>query len=305
MQLAGVVGILSPTESLRFQTKLRLTALPDTATLDRLAIHTMTTKPWSLADAAEHYAARGVGGISVWVEALQGVSDTQARQIIERAGLQVPALVRGGFFCDPSATQRLVRIDHNRRLIQTAAELGAEMIVLVVGAAPGHPLAQQRGWVRDGIEALLADAQSAGVKLAIEPLHPMYAADRSCINRIAEARQICESLDHRSLGVAVDVYHVWWDPDLEDEILRLGRLGALLAYHLCDWRVPTRDLLNDRALMGDGCIDLASITACVRAAGFAGWDEIEIFSDDYWQEDQSGFLDRIITRYGDLTLALA
>ena len=225
--------------------------------------------------------------------------------MIDDAGMQVPALVRGGFFCDPSADQRRMRIDRNRRLIETAAELAAEMIVLVVGAAPGEPLDQQRGWVGDGIDALLADAQSAGVKLAIEPLHPMYAADRSCINRIAEARQICERLDHPSLGVAVDVYHVWWDPDLLREIEALGRLGALFAYHLCDWRVPTRDLLNDRALMGDGCINLAAITAAVRAAGFEGWDEVEIFSAEYWQEDQSLFLDRIIARYGQLTLALA
>src|SRR5690606_29025718 len=128
---------------------------------------------------------------------------------------------RGGFFCAPSADERSARIDHNRRLIETAETIGAEMIVLVVGATPGQPLARQRGWVREGIEALLDEAQAAGVKLAIEPLHPMYAADRSCINRIAEARQICETLNHPALGVAVDVYHVWWDPDLETEIEQL------------------------------------------------------------------------------------
>jgi sugar phosphate isomerase/epimerase len=279
--------------------------MPDTATLDRLAIHTVTTKPWSLAQAAANYSARGVGGISVWVESLEGISAAQARQIIDDAGLKVPALVRGGFFCDPSPRERSKRIDRNRQLIETAAELAAEMIVLVVGATAGYSLAQQRGWVQDGIEALLDDAQATAVKLAIEPLHPMYAADRSCINRIAEARRICETLDHRSLGVAVDVYHVWWDPDLEDEIAQLGRLKALFAFHLCDWRVPTRDLLNDRALMGDGCIDLTAITTWVRAAGFDGWQEVEIFSNQYWQEDQSDFLDRIIDRYSQLALASA
>jgi sugar phosphate isomerase/epimerase len=279
--------------------------MPDTVTLDRLAIHTITTKPWSLAQAAANYSARGVGGISVWVESLEGISAAQARQIIDDAGLKVPALVRGGFFCDPSPNQRNMRIDRNRQLIDTAAELAADMMVLVVGVTAGHSLAQQRGWVQDGIEALLDDAQASGVKLAIEPLHPMYAADRSCINRIAEARQICEALDHRSLGVAVDVYHVWWDPDLEDEIARLGRLDALFAYHLCDWRVPTRDLLNDRALMGDGCIDLAAITAWVRATGFDRWHEVEIFSDQHWQEDQNDYLDRIIARYSQLALATA
>lgn len=282
-----------------------LLPVPDTATLDHLAIHTITTKPWSLAQAAANYSARGVGGISVWVESLAEYSAAQARQIVDDAGLKVPALVRGGFFCDPAPEQRRVRIDRNRRLIDTAAELAADMLVLVVGATPGHPLPQQRGWVQDGIEALLAEAQAKGVKLAIEPLHPMYAADRSCINRIAEARQMCQSLDHHMLGVAVDVYHVWWDADLEDEIAQLGRMDALFAYHLCDWRVPTRDLLNDRGLMGDGCIDLPAITAQVRAAGFHGWHEVEIFSDQYWQEDQQEFLDRIIARYSQLALATA
>jgi len=279
--------------------------LSETATLRRLAVHTMTTKPWSLAEAATRYAARGIGGISVWVEALQNLSAAEARRIIDDCGLKVPALVRGGFFCDPSSTERLARIDHNRRLIQTAAELEAEMLVLVVGATPGHALSEQRGWVRDGIEQLLDDAQTSGVKLAIEPLHPMYAGDRSCISRLAEARQICEALQHPQLGVAVDVYHVWWDPDLEREIERLGQAGTLLAYHLCDWRVPTRDLLHDRALMGDGCIDLPAITAAVRATGFDGWEEVEIFSDEHWQEDQGEFLDRIVARYSQLDLALS
>lgn len=274
------------------------------AAIKRLAIHTITTKPWSLAEAAAKYAARGIGGISVWVEALEGLLAEQARRILDDAGLKVPALVRGGFFCDPSAQERAARIEHNRRLIETARVIGAEMVVLVVGATPGIPLAQQRGWVQDAIAALLPDAQAAGVKLAIEPLHPMYAAERSCINRIAEARQICETLDHRWLGVAVDVYHVWWDPDLFDEIAKLGQGGHLLAFHLCDWRVPTRDLLNDRGLMGDGCIDLPGITAAVRAAGFDGWEEVEIFSDEYWQQDQDAFLERIIDRYGQLTKQL-
>ncbi len=267
------------------------------AALDRLAVHTITTKPWTLAEAADRYARRGIGGISVWVEAIEGMTAAAARRIVDDAGLRVPALVRGGFFCDPSESERNRRIDRNRELIATAAELGAEMLVLVVGAAPGTPLDRQRGWVSDGIEALLPEAQAAGVKLAIEPLHPMYAADKSCINRIAEARHICQRLDHASVGVAVDVYHVWWDPDLELEITRLGETRTLFAFHLCDWRVPTRDMLNDRALMGDGCIDLAGITAAVRLAGFDGWDEVEIFSEEHWREDQDQFLDRIVERY--------
>lgn len=271
----------------------------------RLAVHTITTKPWSLAEAVPQFASRGIGGISVWVEALRDLPVSQARAIINDAGLQVPALVRGGFFCDPATAARQARIDHNRELIQTAAALGAEMLVLVVGATPGVELGRQRGWVSDAIRALIPDAAAAGVRLAIEPLHPMYAADRSCVNRLTEARLICEQLGHPIVGVAVDVYHVWWDPQLRQEIEWLGVGGRLFAYHLCDWRVPTRDMLNDRALMGDGCIDLQSITRWVREAGFDGWDEVEIFSEEHWREDQSEFLDRIVDRYGRLITATA
>lgn len=265
--------------------------------LDRLAIHTMTTRPWALAEATEQYARRGVRGVSVWVETIADMPARQARQIVDDAGMRVPALVRGGFFCAPDAADRRRRIEQNRRLIATAHTLGAEMLVLVVGATPGEPLETQRGWVREGIEAVLPDAAAARVQLAIEPLHPMYAAERSCINRMAEARHICESLDHRQVGIAVDVYHVWWDPDLPREIADAGRHERLFAFHLCDWRVPTRDLLNDRGLMGDGCIDLRSIRRMVESAGFEGWNEVEIFSDEYWQQDQGEFVDRIIDRY--------
>ncbi len=263
----------------------------------RLAVHTMTTQPLSLAAAAEAYASRGIGGISVWVETLSGLTTSTAKQIIDDAGLKVPALVRGGFFCAASAVERQDRIDNNRRLIETAAALEAEMLVLVVGALPDQPLDVQRGWVRDGIEKLLPEAQTHGVRLAIEPLHPMYAADKSCINRITEARQICEAIDDAQVGVAVDVYHVWWDPELNDEIKQLGRTKRIFGFHVCDWRVPTRDLLTDRALMGDGCIDIASIRRAVEAAGFKGWNEVEIFSEEHWASDQDEYLDKIVERY--------
>lgn len=265
--------------------------------LDRLAIHTITTKPWSLAVSAERFAAAGAHGISIWVEAIEEMSTEEVRSAVDAAGLKVPALVRGGFFCDPDPAERRRRIDHNRRLIETAGELSAEMLVLVVGATPGQPLQRQRGWVQEAIEGLIDDAVAADVRLAIEPLHPMYAADKSCINRIAEARGICEAVQHSLVGVAVDVYHVWWDPQLASEIEALGKQNALFAFHLCDWRVPTRDFLNDRALMGDGCIDIRGIRRLVEDAGFQGWNEVEIFSQEHWERDQQDFLDDILERY--------
>lgn len=269
--------------------------------LSRLAIHTITTKPWSLEEACHQYAARGIAGISVWIEAIEGRAPCDVRRIIDAAGLRVPALVRGGFFCDPSPVQRRAKIEHNRRLIETAAEIGAQMLVLVVGAVPGTDLKIQRAWAHEAIEQLVASAQAHGVQLAIEPLHPMYAGDRSCIATLGQARRICEQIDHPLVGVAVDVYHVWWDEDLDTEIQRIGGRGELFAFHLCDWRCPTRDMLNDRALMGDGCIDLAAIRAAVHSAGFKGWEEIEIFSAEHWAGDQATFVDQIIDRY--LTLS--
>ncbi len=268
--------------------------------LDRLAVHTITTRPWSLAEAVHHYAEVGVGGISIWVEAIENMEIAEAREIVDASGLKVPAIVRGGFFCDPSPLERSLRVESNRKLIEAASELSAEMLVLVVGATPGESLDRQRGWVHEGIEKLLADAEMANVRLAIEPLHPMYAADKSCINRMTEARRICEAIPSSSLGVAVDVYHVWWDPNLEDEIERLGAMDSLFAFHLCDWRVPTRDLLNDRALMGDGCIDIRKIMQVMESAGFQGWHEVEIFSTEHWLQDQSVFLREIIQRYRTL-----
>ena len=149
----------------------------------------------------------------------------------------------------------------------------------------------------EGIGAVLPHAEAADVQLAIEPLHPMYAADRSCINRMAEARAVCEALRHPLVGIALDVYHVWWDPDLKREIELAGRQGNLLAFHVCDWRTPTRDLLNDRALMGDGCIDLRTIRGWVEAAGFRGFHEVEIFSAEQWARDQDDYLARITRAY--------
>jgi sugar phosphate isomerase/epimerase len=171
------------------------------------------------------------------------------------------------------------------------------MIVLVVGAVPGISLADARKQVAEGMAAMLPQAEAAGVKLAIEPLHPMYAADRSCINRMAEARWVCEQLQHPLVGIAVDVYHVWWDPDLEMEIARAGEMKTLFGYHVCDWRANTRHLLTDRGLMGEGCIDLLTIRGWVEEAGFRGYNEVEIFSEEYWAMDQQAYLEKICRAY--------
>lgn len=276
--------------------------MPDLSTC---AIHTMTHKPWSLAECCEHFAEAGVGGISVWRNTVApeegGVGLDKAVKIIKASGLAVPAYVRGGFFPAVDAADRQKAIDHNKTMLDEAAALGADQVVLVVGAVPGMPLSEARKQVADGIAACLEHAASVNVKLSIEPLHPMYAGDKSCINRMAEARQVCEQLQHPMLGIACDVYHVWWDPDLDREIELAGQQGTLFGFHVCDWRLNTRHMLTDRGLMGDGCIDIAGIRAKVEAAGFTGFNEVEVFSEAYWATDQAEYLKLVIERYRSAT----
>ena len=204
----------------------------------------------------------------------------QAARAIKANGLTVTGLCRGGFFTAKDWQ------DDNRRAIDEAYELGARCLVLVVGGLlPGSKdLILSRKKILEGISAILPEARKAGVPLAIEPLHPMQAAERACINTLEQALDVCDALGD-GIGVAVDAYHVWWDPKLQQQIKRAGK-KRILAYHICDWLVPTRDLLNDRGMMGDGVIDLPRIRSWVEAAGYAGFHEVEIFSErDWWRRD--------------------
>ncbi|NOZ49096.1 MAG: sugar phosphate isomerase/epimerase [Chloroflexi bacterium] len=265
--------------------------------LSQLCLHTITTRPWSLEIAIEQISRAGIGGITVWRQALSGRDPAGAGERIRAAGLQVVSLCRGGFFTGLSAAGRQRAINDNLAAIDEAAALGAPLLVLVCGATPGQPLEISRQQIYDGIAAILPHAQACGVRLGIEPLHPMYADTRSAINTLAQATDMAERLGSAQVGVVVDVYHLWWDPHLMFEIERCGRLGRLFAFHICDWQTPTTDLLNDRGLMGEGCIPLAAIRQAVEAAGFDGFHEVEIFSSVYWQMDQTRFLQRIITAY--------
>lgn len=263
----------------------------------KLCIHTITTKPWSLEEAARRYSAAGVKGITVWRQALEGRDIAASRKMLRDHGLSIVSLCRGGFFPALAQADRDKAIDENRRCIDEAAALGAPLIVLVVGAVPGQSLAESRKQITDGIAAVLPHAQAAGVKLAIEPLHPMYANDRSAVNTMAQARAICNQIKSPFLGIAADVYHIWWDDNLEAEIKACGREGTLFAFHICDWRTPTIDFLNDRGLMGEGCIPIRQIRGWVEEAGFNGFNEVEIFSDRLWASDQAQFLENIKSAY--------
>lgn len=267
--------------------------------LSRLCIHSITTKTWKIEEAAKNYLAAGVKGITVWRDALDGRSIAQTGKMLREHDLTIISLCRGGFFSFKDGEKRRQAIDENRRAIEDAAELGTSMLVMVCGADPSQSLEESRKQIRDGIEAVLPHAEAAGITLTIEPLHPMYADTRSAINTLSQANDLAEAFNSPWVGVAVDVYHLWWDPYLEKEIQRCGDNGNLMAFHICDWKVPTTDLLLDRGLMGEGCIPVKQIRSWVEAAGFSGFNEVEIFSSSYWQEDPAVFLKKIVKAYQD------
>jgi sugar phosphate isomerase/epimerase len=266
--------------------------------LARLAVHTATTRPWAGSECVRHFAAAGVRGVTFWRFNFERERPTDLGRRAREAGLAVVSLARGGFFPAASAVGRRAAIDDNLRAIDEAQALGAPSLVLVCGAVPGMPLEVARAQIRDGIAACLDHAAAAGVVLAIEPLHPMYAAERSAVNTFAQANALCAALGHhRNLGVALDVYHTWWDPDLGAGIAAAAQAGHLTAFHICDWMSPTTDLLNDRGVMGEGCIDVAGISSAVDAAKFAGFREVEVFSDRHWARDQHDVLGDVVAAY--------
>ncbi len=287
-----------------------------------LSINTATVRrqrgvDWPLLDILDACAERGIRAVSPWRDqvAVAGLQATAER--IRAHGLELSGYCRGGMFTYTDAAGRQAVRDDNRRALDEACTLGAACLVLVVGGLPGalagraahKDIAGARAQVTEGIAALLDDARERRMPLAIEPLHPMYAADRACINTLEQALDVCDALDppmpggegrrvgSGAIGVALDVYHVWWDPKLVAMIERAGR-ERLLAFHVCDWLTPTTHLLEDRGMMGDGVIDLRAIRAAVEAQGYAGYSEVEIFSArNWWQRDGGEVLDTCIERH--------
>jgi sugar phosphate isomerase/epimerase len=256
----------------------------------------------------EACAARGIRAISPWRDQVAAIGLAETSRLVKQHGLELSGYCRGGMFPAADAAGLKAAHDDNRRAVDEACELNAACLVLVVGGLPGalagkaahKDIALSRHQVKDGIAELLEYARSNKMPLAIEPLHPMYAADRACVNTMEHALDICDALDPArsgALGVAVDVYHVWWDPKLEQQIARAGK-KRLLAFHVCDWLTPTTHLLEDRGMMGDGVIDIPKIRGWVEAQGFAGYSEVEIFSTgNWWRRDHAEVLDTCIARH--------
>ncbi len=267
----------------------------------KFCVHTLTTKPWNIRQCIENFNAAGIGAITIWRNVLEGQNLQLVKRMLSDYGMKVVSVARGGFFPSVEKNKREEAIMDNLVAIEQAEAVGAPLLVLVCGADGRQSLEASREQIKEGILRILPEAKSAGVKLAIEPLHPMYAGDRSAVNTMAQANQMTEEINDPFVGVAVDVYHLWWDNTLQQEIIRCGRNKKLFAFHVCDWKVPTVDFLNDRGLMGEGCINIPEIRGWMENAGFNGYNEVEIFSDKYWAMDQKEYLEKIKNAYLNFT----
>ena len=244
---------------------------------------------------------RGIPSIAIWRDKIAEAGLTRAVALVRDAGLRVSSVCRGGFFPSPSAHERARRLDDNRRALEEAAALGAPVLVLVCGPAEGQPLADARAQVADGIATLAPEAAAANVRLAIEPLHPMMIAERSVIASLEEANDLAERTGSPAVGVVCDVYHVFWDAHVEREIARAA--DRICGFHLSDWTTPRGDVTADRAMIGDGCIDLAALGAAIDAAGYRGDIEIEILNANAWQTaDLDAWLDAAVAQYAAISV---
>lgn len=269
--------------------------MPPLADLSRLSLNQITTERWNVREAIAGCARHNIPAIGLWRHKIAECNLHECAQMVRDAGLVVSSVCRGGMFPAATAAERRVRIDDNLRAIDEAAALGARVLVLVCGAAPDRDLDGARAVVADGIAHITAYARACGVRLGIEPLHPMFAAERSVVTTLAEARALAAQHELATVGVVVDVYHVWWDPMLYDEIKALGE--RICGFHVSDWLVPLPDPLMGRGMMGDGVIELRRIRCAVEAAGYRGPIEVEIFNKEIWECDGDAVLKTMCERY--------
>lgn len=247
---------------------------------------------WGLEPFLAGCATRGLSRASLWGDEIAKVGLPEAKRILARTGISTFGFNRAGPLTGADAAERMAKLDDGRMAVDMAAELGADHVLVFSGS---RDLAGARAQAEGAVAALLEHARGCGVKLALEPLHPMVAGDRAVVVTLSHANDICERLGD-GIGIVVDVYHVWWDERLADEVTRAGAAGRLLGFHVNDWLVPTRHMLRDRGMMGDGIIDLAGLWAQVQAAGYQGPIEIEIFSDDWWAKEPDVVLDTALER---------
>ncbi|QBI21902.1 sugar phosphate isomerase/epimerase [Egibacter rhizosphaerae] len=279
------------------------TPAPGSPELARLSLNQKTTQRWSVPEAVEGCVQRGIPAIGLWREHVAATGVEASARAVREAGLRVSSLCRGGFLTADDDTARREALDDNRRAIEEAATLGAECLVLVVGGLPkgSRDLDGARERVRASLEVLAPAAADHGVRLALEPLHPMYCADRAVLSTLGQALDFAEPYPPDVVGVAVDTFHIWWDPDVRAQILRAG--PRIATFQVCDWLTPLPcDVLMGRGMMGDGHIDFAPLRDAVAAAGYTGDIEVEIFNDDVWDADPHAVLDTTARRYVERVL---
>lgn len=264
----------------------------------RLSLNTKTVERWSLGEAVDGCARHGIPYIALWRDRVAEAGVANAARLVRDAGIRVSSLCRGGFFPAASSGERKARVDENLRAVDEAAQLGAELLILVCGPAPNRDIDAGRQMVADGIAGIAPYAAERGVRLGIEPLHPMFAAERSVIVTLDEAINLALRYPPEQVGVVVDAYHVWWDPNLHAQIARAaGPVNRLAGFHVDDWLVPLPDPLMGRGMMGDGIIDLRRLRAAVEAAGYAGPIEVEIFNREVWDMPGDDVLELMKKRY--------
>lgn len=269
--------------------------------MSRFSLNQATIKYATLDEAVRATVAAGIESIGLWREPVAEFGLAASAACVRDAGLRVSSLCRGGFFTTPEGPARTAALDDNRRAIEETATLGAPALVLVAGGLPegSRDLIGARERVRDAIGVLAPDARAAGITLAIEPLHPMYVADRAVVSTLGQALDLAEQFD--GVGVVVDTFHVFWDPLVFAGIARAGASGRIASYQVCDWNLPiAADPLLSRGYPGDGHIDFTSLTQAVTDAGYTGDIECEIFNQQVWADDYLAVARTSLARYEQL-----
>ena len=269
--------------------------------LSRLSLNQRTTASWSLPEAIKGCIDAGLGAIGIWREQLAEVGLDQACRLVAESGLRVSSVCRGGFFTTADPAKAAAAEAANREAIEEAAALNAATLVLVAGGLPPRDkdLTAARDRAVRAIERLVPYAHELGVNLGIEPMNPIYAADRGVISTLAQALDIAERFDAADVGVVVDTFHLWWEPGVADQLQRAGQ--RIVSYQISDWITPLpADTLLARGMMGDGHIDFPTFTRSVAAAGYRGDIEVEIFNADLWKAPPAWVVDTMVRRYLDL-----
>jgi sugar phosphate isomerase/epimerase len=272
----------------------------------KLSLNQATVKRLALAEAVDGCVRAGIPGIGLWRDRVQEIGVEAAAKIVRDAGIEVTSLCRGGFFTATSADERAAALADNRQAVLEAAGVGTDVLILVVGGLPGgsKDLPAARAVVAENIAELAPFAAEHGVKLAIEPLHPMFCADRAVVSTLGQALDLAEAFPAEQVGVVVDTYHVWWDPWLEASIARAGQGNRILSYQECDWVVPLpADMLLGRGHVGDGHIDFVRLRELVTAAGWKGYAEVEIFNQGIWDADGDQTIATVRARHEAVNVA--